>query len=317
MTLLLLVLGVVALYFGAEWLVRGASRIAGALEVSTLVIGLTVVAFGTSTPEMVAGAVAAWRGSTDVVLGNVIGSNIANIGLILGLSAAFVAIPVHLKLISREIPLMVGATVVVWGLAATGELGRFPAMLLFLALIASTWTTLRWARMDREAIAEEEIERLQHELGLDSEIRVGVEVMRVVGGLVLLTVGAHWLVTAAIDLARTLGVSEFLISVTMVAVGTSLPELATSVIAAMRNEADVLVGNIVGSNLFNLLGAVGVAGMIRPIPVDRSIVLFDLPVVLAFSVAMALMCRSARQTHRWEGVALLAGYALYVLLLFR
>lgn len=317
MTLLLLLLGVVALYFGAEWLVRGASRIAGALNVSTLVIGLTVVAFGTSMPEMVAGAVAAWRGSTDVVLGNVIGSNIANVGLILGLSAIFVSIPVHLKLIYREIPLMLGATVLVWAIAATGGIGRIAAALLFLVLVATTWMTLRWARLDREAVVEQELERLGHELGLDAEIRMDVEVMRVVAGLVLLTVGAHWLVSAAVELARALGVSEFLISVTMVAVGTSLPELATSVIAAVRQEADVLVGNIVGSNLFNLLGAVGVAGLIRPIPVDRSIVLFDMPVVLLFSVAMAVMCRTARETGRTEGGLLLGGYVLYLALLFR
>lgn len=317
MTLLLLVLGVVALYFGAEWLVRGASRIAGTLNVSTLVIGLTVVAFGTSMPEMVAGAVAAWRGSTDVVLGNVIGSNIANVGLILGLSAIFVAVPVHLKLIYREIPLMIGATVLVWVAAATDGISRIEALLLLASLIGTTWMTLRWAKMDREAVVEQELERLEHELGLDTEIRLNVEITRVAGGLVLLTVGAHWLVTAAVDMARTLGVSEFLISVTMVAIGTSLPELATSVIAAMRDEADVLVGNIIGSNLFNLLGAIGVAGMIGAIPVDAAILWFDLPVVLAFSLAMSVICRSQRKIERWEGFALLGGYLLYVALLFR
>lgn len=315
MLALALVAGMAALYLGAEWLVKGASRIASALHVAPLVIGLTVVAFGTSMPEMVAGAVAAWNGSTDIVLGNVLGSNAANIGLILGLSAILRVIPVQRALFLREIPIMMLATVLVFAVAATGAIGRGVGVLLFAGLIGFTVMALGWARKER-AYARREAERIRRELGLDAEVHLGRETGRVIGGLILLTLGADWLVGGAVALARTWGVSEFLISVTMVAVGTSLPELATSVVAAIHDEADVLVGNLVGSNIFNLLGALGVAAMIGPIPVAGGIVAFDFPVVLAFSLAMSVALFSGGRIVRWEGALLLAGYVAYMVALF-
>lgn len=311
MLLVGLFVGVVALYLGAEWLVRGASRIAAAMDVSALVIGLTVVAFGTSMPEMVAGGVAAWNGSTEIVLGNVLGSNAANIGLILGLSALVRTIPVQRALFRREIPFMLLATVVVYTLGAQGGVSRVFGVLLFLSLVGFTVMALNWSRQEKAPTAVDAA-RLEQDLGLSGEIRVGREVGRVALGLVALTVGADLLVDAAVSLAREFGISEFLISVTMVAVGTSLPELATSIVAAIRDEADVLVGNIVGSNIFNLLGALGVAAVIQPIPVRPEVVAFDFPVVLAFSLAMTIGLFSGGRLNRWEGGLLLAGYVTYI-----
>ncbi|HJO03599.1 MAG TPA: calcium/sodium antiporter [Acidobacteriota bacterium] len=313
MPFLYLVLGLAALYWGAEWLVRGASRIAFSLHVSSLAIGLTVVAFGTSMPEMVAGGVAAWRGNTDIVLGNVFGSNIANVGLILAVAALLRRIPVSLRTLQREMPLMMVATVLVYVLASNGEIGRVAGIALVAALIGFTWLTLRWAGGEFERVPDAAEHGPQEADPYSAPpSRLGVECGRVIVGLAALGIGAQLLVGAALQLARELGVSEFVISVSVVALGTSLPELATSVVAALRGETDVLVGNIVGSNIFNLLGALGVGAMIRPLPVAGEIVAFDIPVVLAFTVAMILGLGLHRAMVRWEGALLLLGYAVYI-----
>ncbi len=326
MTFFSLVFGLVALSWGAEALVKGASRIAVSLRVSSLVVGLTVVAFGTSMPEMVAGGVAAWKGNTDIVLGNVFGSNIANIGLILGVSALLRAIPVQRQTLLRELPLMLLATAAVYWLAATGEIGQRAGVLLITALVAFTWLALRWARQEPEAAdaprpsSPAPAKALSDDTAdsdtSDPRTRLAVEFGRVLAGLVGLGLGAQVLVTSAVLLARQYGISEFVISVSMVALGTSLPELATSVVAAYRGETDVLVGNIVGSNIFNLLGALGVAAVIRPLPVAPEILAFDLPLVFVFSVAMALGLGLHRALVRWEGAVLLIGYVVYVGRLF-
>jgi cation:H+ antiporter len=322
MTFLYLTLGLIALSWGAEWLVRGAARIAASLRISPLVIGLTVVAFGTSMPEIVAGAVAAWTGNTDIVLGNVLGSNIANIGLILGIAALLRPIPVHLRTLQHEMPLMLAATVLVYLLARNGEIGRVAGVVLLVALLGFTWMTLRWARGATGSATESTTGRPVTAAG-ESEsaataperrppVHLGIECGRVLVGLVGLGVGAQLLVGSALQLARQFGVSEFVISVSLVALGTSLPELATSVVAALRGETDVLVGNIVGSNIFNLLGALGVGAVIRPLPVSGEIVAFDIPAVLLFSIAMTLGLGLHRAMVRWEGALLLAGYAAYI-----
>ena len=318
MIFLYLILGLVLLYCGAEWLVRGASRIAASLRVSSLAIGLTVVAFGTSMPEIVAGSVAAWHGNTDIVLGNVFGSNIANIGLILGMAALLRPIPVHVQLLRREMPLMLATTLLVWVLGSTGEISRMAGVGLLGALLGFTWLTLRWARGANEissgssAVAAEGHQHMGPASGSAPQVHLMIEYGRVIVGLVGLGVGAQLLVGSAQQLARQLGVSEFVISVSVIALGTSLPELATSVVAALRSETEMLVGNVVGSNIFNLLGALGVGAMIRPLPVSGEIIAFDIPVVIAFSVAMALGLGLHRAMVRWEGALLLLGYAAYV-----
>jgi len=314
-SLLLLILGLAALYQGAEWLVRGASRIAAALRVSPLVIGLTVVAFGTSTPEMLAGVVAAWNGRTDIVLGNVFGSNIANIGLILGLAAILRRIPINLALLRREAPIMLLATAAVYVLAARGSVGRLAGGVLFAGLVVFTSLAVRWARGARAA-PKREFEQFSEDRSLTSSEGIAADAVRLGIGLVALALGAHLVVGSAVQLARQFGVSEFLISVSMVAIGTSLPELATSLMAVTRGEHDVLVGNIVGSNIFNLLGAFALSAMVRPLPVSTQILTVDLPVVVAFSLAMYLALWSRRAIVRWEGAVLLAGYLAYIALRF-
>lgn len=313
MLLLSLAAGLAALYLGAEWLVKGACRAALGLKVSPLVIGLTVVAFGTSMPEMVASVVAAWNGSTDIVLGNVFGSNIANVGLILGLAGLLRTVPVHRALLWREIPFMLLTTVVVYALAATGTIGRLLGVVLFAGLVLFTVLALQWARQEKSRAALEQ-QRLAHEVDLSGDIRMRTEIGRIAVGLLLLSFGADLLVDAAVELARLYGVSEFLVSVTMVALGTSLPELATSIVAVLRGESDVLVGNLVGSNIFNLLGALGAGAMIRALPVSPAIVAFDLPAVLVFSLAMTIFLFTGRAVVRWEGALLLLGYAAYIAL---
>lgn len=313
--LLMLIAGLVALFLGADWLVRGASRIAAKLQVPTLAIGLTVVAFGTSMPEVLAGVVAAWRGATDVVLGNVLGSNIANVGLILAASALIAGIHAELRILRREVPMMLGAMVVAWVMAADGTIGRVEAAVLLAMLVVATGLMLRWAAAD-PADAPQELLALEQELGLRADIHLAREAWRVAAGLAGLAVGAHLLVEAAIAAARLFGVSEFLISVSVVAVGTSLPELATSIVAVARRESDMLVGNIVGSNLFNVLGALAVAALVRPLPIATEILHFDFPVALIFSVAMAVALRTHRQVVRWEGALLLAAYLAYLVVAF-
>ncbi len=314
MTLLFLILGVAGLYYGAEWLVVGASRIALSLNVTPLVIGLTVVAFGTSMPELVTGAQAAWSGSTDIALGNVVGSNIANLGLILGLSALIRAIPISREIFKRELPLMLLASVLVYALAATGTISRVWGVVLFAGLLGFTWATLRFAGRERSESAATDLGGM--ELDPSADVRIGMEIVRATAGLLALVVGAKLMVDAAVVVARDFGVPEFLIAASMVALGTSLPELATSMVAAMRGEADVLVGNIVGSNVFNLLGGLGIAAAIEPVPVSPTVLSFDLPVMLVITAAASFALYTYGRIQRWEGGVLLAGYGAYMVAIF-
>ncbi len=312
LSLVQLVAGVVGLYFGAEWLVRGASRIAVHVRVSPLMIGLTVVAFGTSMPEMAAGVLAAWRGNTDIVLGNVFGSNVANVGLILGLTALFRVIPVSIGLLKREMPIMLAVTALAYGLAWWGSIGQLVGAAMFAALILFTWLTLRWSRDERKQVQAQ----FEPELGLEGKIRTRVEGAYVLAGLVAMTAGAHFMVEAAVDLATAWGVSQFLISASLVAVGTSLPELATSIVSVLRGETDLLVGNIVGSNIFNILGALGISAVVRPLPVPAEFLGIDLLAAPLFAIAMALVLLD-RRVGRFQGAALLVGYGAYVYLLLQ
>jgi cation:H+ antiporter len=314
-SLLLVAVGLVGLYFGAEWLVRGAARLAGALRVRPLFIGLTVVAFGTSAPEFVVTVVAAVQGQSAVALGNVVGSNIANVGLILGLTAVFNPVKVSLQLVNRELPVMVAATLVFYAVAWRLEIGRVAGVLFFLSLIAFTWLALRWAQRESAAVAEE-FQAFEKEAGMLRRFKLARDLALIGLGLGALVGGGHALVVGAVDIARRAAVSEAVIAVTLVAVGTSLPELATSIVAALRKEADIVVGNLVGSNLFNILGALGVAAVARPLAVDPQLLGFDFIAMLVFAVAMAVVLRTGNVVSRGEGAALLTGYAGFVVLLF-
>jgi cation:H+ antiporter len=308
--------GLALLYFGAEWLVRGASRLAFMLGMRPLVIGLTVVGFGTSMPEVVVSGLASWRGQSEVALGNVLGSNIANSGLILAIAALITPLKSDLGLLRREGPLMVAVSLAAYALAWTGAIARWHGVVMLALLAAFVWLALRWARAEPPAI-EAEFEEFEQQRHLLDRGHLWRQMGFVVAGLVLLVAGGHLLVTGAVALAQRLSVPEMVIAATLVAVGTSLPELATSVVAAIRKQMDISVGNIIGSNIFNLLGVLGISAAIRPLPVAAAARDFEFLWMLGFAAATALVLRTGQRISRLEGVLLLAAYAAFVILLFR
>jgi cation:H+ antiporter len=306
---LLLLAGLALLTVGAEVLVRGASALAAAARVSPLVIGLTVVAFGTSAPELVVSVQSALAGRPDVALGNVIGSNILNVLLILGVSAMIVPLRVSGQLIRIDVPVMIAVSVGVLLLGLDGRLGLLDGLLLTAGLLAYTAWTVVQGRREQAGIAAA------------AAIESGTEAVRptwrsmpwnvlVLGvGLGLLVLGASWFNESAVAIATRLGVSELVIGLTIVAAGTSLPELATSILAAIRGERDIAVGNVVGSNLFNLLGVLGISSLVAPtgVTVSPAALGFDLPVMIAVAVACLPIFFTGHLIARWEG-ALFTGY---------
>jgi len=314
-TFVALLIGLVGLVWGADLLVKGAASIANRLGIAPVIIGLTVVAFGTSAPELAVSVSAALGGETDVALGNVVGSNVANILLILGLSAAIAGLTVTLRIIRLDVPLLLGASLVMLLLSLDGSIGRFDGALLFAGIVAYTTWLARAARHERgvEALEDfdESIDELEEEL-LDRPMPVLAAL--VVAGLAILVVGSQLLVGSATDIAEELGVSDLVIGLTVVAIGTSLPELATSVMAARRGERDIAVGNVVGSNLFNLMSVLGLTGLVAPdgIPVSDAALRLDLPVMLAATLALVPIMWNGFEIRRWEGALLVAFYAAYV-----
>lgn len=303
----LLIVGLALMVVGAEGLVRGASRLAAALGVSPLIIGLTVVAFGTSAPEMAVSVEASLRGQADIAIGNVIGSNIFNVLFILGASALIVPLVVSAQLIRLDVPLMIAISVLVLLLGLDGRLSFIDGALLFGGLLGYVLFLAREAKRNPAAAPEDEVAELLGDLS--SRSRWGMNVALVAGGLTLLVAGSHWFVEGAIGIARTLGVSELVIGLTVVAAGTSMPEVVTSIIAAIRGERDIAVGNVIGSNIFNLLGVLGLAGLVAPggVEIASSVITFDLPVMIAVAVACLPIFFSGGTIGRWKG-ALLFGY---------
>ncbi|MDR0703316.1 MAG: calcium/sodium antiporter [Azoarcus sp.] len=303
-------LGLAALIAGAELLVRGASKLAAAFGISPLVIGLTVVAFGTSAPELAVSVGAALGDAPDIALGNVIGSNIANVLLILGLSALIIPLAVQSQIIRQEIPIMIGASLLLLTFALDGSLDRFEGLALFTALVAYTFFLVRQSR----AATQAEQAELASDIP-DAPWASGrpVQIALIAGGLALLMLGADWLVDAAVNVARSLGVSDLTIGLTVVAVGTSLPELATSAVAALRGERDIAVGNIIGSNIFNICAVLGITGLIAPngIPVSDIARAADLWIMAAAALVCLPVILTGREISRWEGGLFLAYYAAY------
>jgi cation:H+ antiporter len=315
---LLLLTGVGALYFGAEWLVRGAARLAANLGISPIVVGLTVVSMGTSAPELVVCLVAAMDGHSDLAMGNVMGSNLANIGLILGLTAMIRPLEVAGRVVTREIPVMVGITVLLFPLAWDGILGWPDGVILVMALVF-------YLLFINKAAADEvpEVGRSFAQLTDGPEQRgappraLAVDVALVVAGSVGLVLGGTAIVRSAEFLARAMGVPDMVVGLTIVALGTSLPELATAVVAALRKEADIAVGNIIGSNVFNIAAILGITSLVTPIQVSSSVVNRELIAVLALSLLAFPVTRSAHRVRRWEGAILLVCYGLLGAWLFR
>ena len=310
MTVMLLLLGLALLLVGAEMLVRGASRLALATGMSPLVIGLTVVAFGTSTPELAVSIGAANSGAPDIALGNVVGSNITNVLLILGVSALIAPLIVARQLIRVDVPIMVGVSVLALVLALDGGIGRVDGAILAALLVGYTLLQVRLGRSD-PAAGDTALDTVN---GPPRGTRAWVmNVALVGGGLALLILGANWLVDSATLIARQFGLSELVIGLTVVAVGTSMPEIATSIIATIRGQRDLAVGNVVGSNIFNLLGVLGLAAVISPtgIPVSPAAVNFDIPVMIATAVACLPIFFTGHSIQRWEGAVFLGYYVAY------
>ena len=320
--LFLFIIGFVFLTGGAEFLVRGASRIAVRLNVSPIVIGLTIVAFGTSLPELLVSVVAnAEPGGSDIALGNIIGSNIANLGLILGLAASMTVIHVERHLMRRELPLLIIMSVAFIALSWNGILGLVEGIILAAGLLAFTYysytaTRLSPAQREEGEDALEVIEVIDEEIAKPSTHPL-VDVAFIILGLMALIFGAEWLVTAAESLARALGISDLVIGLTLVAVGTSLPELATTLVAVRQREADIAVGNVVGSNLFNLLFIGGVSSLANPLSVAPSMFIIHYPVMVGITVLAYLMALPKPHVlTRWKGWVLLAVYSAYTIYQF-
>ncbi|MCB9882809.1 MAG: calcium/sodium antiporter [Planctomycetes bacterium] len=310
--LFLFLVGLVLLVLGADLLVRGASRLAVAAGIPPLVVGLTVVAFGTSAPELAVSASSALSGQAEVAVGNVVGSNIFNVLFILGLSALITPLAVEQQLIRRDVPLMILCSGVAFACAVDGTIGRLEGAGFVLALTIYTFWCIRAGRRESRAPTEA--------VAPATRTRSATwlfDVVLVVAGLALLVLGAHWLVEATTRFARALGVSEVIVGLTIVAAGTSLPEVATSVVAAVRGQRDIAVGNVIGSNLFNLMGVLGVSGMVAPtgLPVPASVLAFDLPVMIAVAIACLPIFATGHRINRWEGALFLAYYVAYTIYL--
>ena len=307
---LMFALGLTVLVVGADVLVRGASRLAVSFGVSPLVVGLTVVAFGTSAPEMAVSVGSALAGSPDLALGNVVSSNICNVLLILGISALITPLLVDEQIIRQEIPIMIGVSALLVVMALDGHLGLVESIVLFALVIAYTVFLIVQSRRASKAV--------QEEFGTDLPTSAwdrhwAVQVGLIATGLVMLIVGADWLVEAAVAFARAFGVSDLVVGLTVVAVGTSMPEIATSIVAAMRGQRDIAVGNVVGSNIFNILAVLGASGIASGtgLPVSEAARNFDLWVMLAVAFACLPIMITGREIARWEGGVFLAYYAAY------
>jgi cation:H+ antiporter len=310
MTYFLIIAGFALLLFGGESVVRGSVALAQRLGVSPLIVGLTIVGFGTSLPEMVVSVNAALVGSPGLAVGNVIGSNIANILLILGVAAVIAPIAVHPGAVKRDLLGMSAATLVYVGLGMSGQIVFWQGVLMLIALMSYIGFTV-WhdnksndeaAEMHRDEAAE------MGEIPLRTVSIAGI----IIVGLFAVVVGAEWLVTGATTLATEFGIPEEVIGLTVVAIGTSLPELATSIVAAYRGHSDVCVGNVLGSNLFNLFGITGVTALFAPLPFSDKIVSFDLWILLAATAIIIPFMLTGRRISRPEGIVLLILYVSFI-----
>jgi cation:H+ antiporter len=307
-----LCLGLAFLTFGAELLVRGASRLAALLGISPLVIGLTVVAFGTSAPELAVSVGSALSGQADLALGNVVGSNIFNILFILGLCAVIVPLRVAQQLLWLDVPLMIAASLFLLLLGIDGSIGRVDGMMLFSGILLYTVFAVSQGRKEsREVEAEYAGEfAAKQDSAWDGWL---AQVLFVGAGLVMLVLGSRWLVGAAVQIAKLLGISELVVGLTVVAAGTSLPEVAASVVASLRGERDIAVGNVVGSNLFNILCVIGLSSLVSPdgIKVAPAALTFDIPVMIAVALACAPIFFTGHLIARWEGMVFILYYTAY------
>jgi cation:H+ antiporter len=302
--------GLLLLYFGAEYLITGSSRFALSFGVRPLIIGMTIVALATSMPELMVTLFAAVKNSPDIAAGNIIGSNVANIGLIMGATAVISPLVVSRDALRREIPIMIAASILFLLFAIDGRLTFLDGLTMVAGLVGFLLYCLRNARQkglerpaDPDAVAAEQRSRKK-------------DLLLIVLGITGLAGGAELMVRSAVTIARSFGVSELVIGLSIVALGTSLPELAASTISAWKGEADISVGNVIGSNVFNIFFVLGVCAMIRPLVIEPSVLRFELPVMLLFSLALLPLLGRNLTLGRGKGAGLLAGYVAFVAVLF-
>jgi len=308
--------GLFLLYIGADRLVAGAVGIASRYKVPSLVIGLTVVAFGTSTPEFVVSITAAFQQINDIALGNVIGSNIVNIALIIGLAAIIKPLQIHLRSIIAETPIMIGSMILLLILSMNQSISRVDGAILITALLLFLVFSYRTERTESQQVSKQgQKEFIQVKLS-----STGRSIVFVIIGIIALTIGAHFLVNSSITIAERIGLSEKFIGLTIVAIGTSLPELATSVMAAFRGESDISVGNIIGSNIFNVLGILGVTSVLHPIAIEGGLTasgyLWDYALVIILSISVWMLMITGRTITRGEGIGLVILYITYLFWLY-
>ena len=306
MSYLLILIGLIILIFGGDVLVQGASGIAKKLRLSPLVIGMTVVAFGTSAPELMVSLKAAYLGSPEIALGNVIGSNIANIALVLGITVLILPLAIDVNSKNIDWPVMFGASMLFFIWAFDGEISRIEGIMMFLMLIIFTWLLIRNSRKKNKKTPRDEKEIIPN---------IYLSVGKNLVGLIMLYFGSKWLVEGSIDVAKDFGIEERIIGVTVIAFGTSVPELAASIMAAIRKETDISIGNLIGSNIFNILSVIGLTAAIKPITVAHKIISTDMIWMLVIAFALGIILFFWKKINRWHGLVLVSSYVAYILVL--
>jgi cation:H+ antiporter len=321
-TFLILLGGLVLLVAGAEFLVNGASKVAGILGISPLIIGLTVVAYGTSAPEMAVSVISSFSGQADIAVGNVVGSNIFNVLFILGISSLVTPLVVSRQIVRSDVPILIGVSILLLFFGLDGKISRVDGIIFFTGILTYTISLIYQSRrqIKNSQNQNHEGDEFAREYSYRNDKSAVVwlkNIVLIIGGLALLVSGSQMLVNSATTIAKALGVSDLLIGLTIVAIGTSLPELATSVAASIKGERDIAVGNVLGSNIFNILAVLGLSGMVSPdgIIVSKAVINFDIPIAIAVAVACLPIFVSGNRIDRWEGFIFMFYYIAYTLYL--
>ena len=304
--IIFLIIGSAMLFYGAEFIVKGGSQLARYFGLSPIVIGLTVVAFGTSLPELVVSIVAAIGGSSPIAIGNVVGSNIANVGLVLGISSLIFPIKINLSQIKIDLIIYIFVCLMFSAFCMNGSISRQEGLILFLSVLVYTWYSFYYSSSKNN----------DEDVNDKNPSNLRMLFILIISGITLLSFGANLFVKGAIDIARYFGISEIVIGMTIVALGTSLPELATSVIASFRKEHAISIGNIVGSNLFNLLSVIGIVSLVSPIESPKEILFFEIPYMIIYGLILFPIGMLKQPIHRLTAAFLLIGYLLFIYQLF-
>lgn len=313
LNIIIFAIGLLFLCYGADWLVKGSSTLAEHFGIKQLVVGLTVVAIGTSAPELVVSVVSVIEKTKDIALGNIIGSNICNIGLILGISPLIFPLVVQTSLLKREVPIMILTSGLLFFMAYNHEISRIEGGILLFGMVAFNLFLIKISLKDKNANKAEDKNTNEPP---HNKIFMLKNLMFVAVGIGGLVTGSYMMVKSAVVIAKLMGMSEFTIGLIMVAIGTSLPELATSVAAAIRKEADILIGNVIGSNISNVLLVIGTIGVMQPLRIEQSILQIEFPIMMLFSSILFYFLRSGYILQRIEGFALLLGYIAFVTFTF-